>query len=79
MKTPPQRSWIERACYGRKKISTNMKDQVRSLLIETVQHGFEDQPLTVESLRDWYDLTIKHEPPKRYAWQTPRHYEPSEV
>ncbi len=38
------RSWLERACYGRKKIRTDMKDQVRSLLIETVQHGFEDQP-----------------------------------
>jgi hypothetical protein len=73
------RSWIERACYGRKKISTNMKDQVRSLLIETVRHGSEDQPLTVEWLRELYEFMIKHEPPKRYKWMAPDRYESPEV
>jgi hypothetical protein len=73
------RSRIEGACYGRKKISTNMKDQVKSLLIESVRHGSEDQPLTVEWLRELYEFMIKHEPPKRYKWMAPDRYESSEV
>ena len=73
------RSRIEKYCYGRDKATNAMKDQVKSLLIEAVGHPPEDQPLTVEWLRDWYDLTIKYAPPKRYDWHTPRHYEPSEV
>ena len=73
------RSRIEGVCFGRKKISTNMKDQVRSLLIESVRHGSEDQPLTVEWLRELYEFMIKHEPPKRYEWMAPDRYESSEV
>jgi hypothetical protein len=69
------RSWIERGCYGRKEISTNMKDQVKSLLIDAVQHRPKDQPLTVAWLSDHYDRTIKYAPPKRYIWRTPRYYE----
>ena len=73
------RSRIEGVCFGRKKISTNMKDQVKSLLIESVRHGSEDQPLTVEWLRELYEFMIKHEPPKRYKWMAPDRYESSEV
>ena len=69
------RSRIEKYCYGRDKATNAMKDQVKSLLIEAVSHPPDSQPPTVEWLRDWYDLTIKYAPPKRYTWRTPRHYE----
>ena len=68
-------SRIEGVCYGRKKLSIDKKDQVKSLLIEAVQHRPEDQPLTEEWLRDWYGFMIEYEPPKRYKWMAPRRYE----
>ncbi len=70
---------IEGACYGDKKISNDRKDQVKSLLIETVQHRPEDQPLTVEWLRDWYGSMIEDEPEKRYKWMAPGRYESPEA
>ena len=70
------RSRIEKYCYGRDKATNALKDQVKSLLIEAVSHPPDGQPLTVEWLRDWYGLTIKHEPPKRYKWMAPHRYEP---
>ncbi len=70
------RSRIEKYCYGRDKATNAIKDQVKSLLIEAVSHPPDGQPLTVEWLRDWYGLTIKHEPPKRYKWMAPHRYEP---
>ena len=72
-------SQIEEACYGREKINADKKDQVKSLLIGAVGHRPEDEPLTVEWLRDWYDMMIKYEDPKRYRWKTPRGHELPEV
>jgi hypothetical protein len=72
-------SRIEGACYARKKSSIDMRDKVKSLLIDAVQHRPEDQPLTEEWLREWYDFMIKYEPPKRYKWMAPRRYESPKV
>ena len=71
-------SLIKRVCAGAELINNKekIKDWVKSLLIEAVQHRDPDEKLTVEWLRGWYDLMIKDEPQKRYEWMAPHRYEP---
>jgi len=66
---------IERACCGRSEINTELKDKAKSLLIDAVRYFPRNQKLDAEWLRDYYDIVVKHEPPNRYEWKTPRYYE----